>query len=68
LVLLELVTDPPPDGDEIGRIARILNSSRPRIEAAMQALGDAGLAVRDGEIVRASTAALRLDALWLAQP
>jgi hypothetical protein len=63
-VLLELVTTPPPDGDELGRLAHALDEPRHEVEAAVQALVDAGLAERDGDTVRASTAALRFEALW----
>jgi hypothetical protein len=63
-LLLELVTTPPPNGDELDRLARALGLTRREIEAAVQDLGDAGLAERDGDTVRASTAALRFEALW----
>jgi hypothetical protein len=63
-LLLELVTTPPPTGDELGSLAVALSQSRREIEAAVQALVDAGLAERDGDIVRASVAALRFEALW----
>jgi hypothetical protein len=63
-LLLELVTSPPPSGDELQRLARALGGSGREIEAAVQALVDAGLAERDGDTVRASTAALRFEALW----
>lgn len=66
-VLLELVTAPPPDGDEIGTIARSLGESRSEVEAAVRSLVEAGLAVSDGEAVRPSTAALRFEALWPAR-
>jgi hypothetical protein len=63
-LLLELVTTPPPRGDELDRLAAALSASRQEIEAAVQDLVDAGLADRDGDSVRASTAALRFEALW----
>jgi hypothetical protein len=62
-VLLELVTAPPPDGDEIDRLAYCLDELRPDIEAAVRALVDVGLAEHDGQRVRATAAALRFDAL-----
>ena len=67
-LLLELVTTPPPTGDELDRLAHALGASRQEIEAAVQDLSDAGLAERDGDAVRASTAALRFEALWPIQP
>jgi hypothetical protein len=63
-VLLELVTTPPPAGDEISRLARGLDELRRDVEAAVDALVDVGLAERDGEKVRASAAAWRFEALW----
>ena len=63
-LLLELVTTPPPTGDEVDRLGRALGASRPEIESAVQDLVDAGLAECDGDTVRASTAALRFEALW----
>ena len=63
-LLLELVTTPPPSGDELDRLAGALGASRREIEAAVQDLIDAGLAERDGDTVRASVAALRFEALW----
>ena len=63
-VLLELVTAPPAWGDALGPLARALGEPRPCVEAAVQALVDAGLAEREGDTVRASPAALRFDALW----
>jgi hypothetical protein len=63
-LLLELVTTPPPSGDELDRLARALDASRREIEAAVRGLADAGLAERDGDNVRASVAALRFEALW----
>lgn len=63
-LLLELVTTPPPGGDELDRLARALGASPREIEAAVQDLVDAGLAERHGDTVRASLAALRFEALW----
>jgi hypothetical protein len=63
-VLLELVTSPPPDGDDVGELALRLDETRPDVESAIEALVDSGLAQRDGEHVRATAAALRFDSLW----
>jgi hypothetical protein len=66
-VLLELVTAPPPDGDELDDLAYGLDELRPDVEAAVRSLVDVGLAERDGQRVRATAAALRFDALWPAR-
>ena len=63
-VLLELVTVPPPEGADISRMAFGLKELRPDVEAAVDALVEAGLAARDGDTVRPTAAALRFDALW----
>jgi hypothetical protein len=63
-LLLELVSFPPVDGDGIDQLARALEESHAGVEAAVDALVDVGLAVRDGDRVRASDAAWRFEALW----
>ena len=63
-LLLELVTTPPPEGDEVGALVASLNEPRQAIEIAVQALVDVGLAERDDDTVRASHAAMRFEALW----
>ena len=63
-VLLELVTSPPREGDALASLAASLGEPEGEVEAAVRALVDAGLAVRDGDVVRATPAALRFDALW----
>ena len=63
-VLLELVTTPPPDGDQLGQLVFALGEPRRDVKTAVQGLVDAGLAERDGDTVRASVAALRFEALW----
>jgi hypothetical protein len=62
-VLLELVTAPPPEGDDIDRLAFGVSELRADVEAAVRALIDVGLAERHGQRVRATAAALRFDAL-----
>jgi hypothetical protein len=64
LLLLELLVDPPPDGDPIAGLARALDRTAGAVEAAAAALAAAGLAERDGERVRATAAALGFDLLW----
>jgi hypothetical protein len=63
-VLLELLTTPPPEGDELASLADGLGESRRDVEAAVDALVDTQLAQREGDVVRASVAALRFEALW----
>ncbi len=63
-LLLELVVDPPPAGDRVADLApRLGESPRAVIEAARE-LAAAGLAVVDDDVIRASAAALRFEALW----
>ena len=63
-VLLELITAPPPEGDEISKIAFGLKELVPDVDAAADALVEAGLALREGDTLRPTAAALRFDALW----
>jgi hypothetical protein len=67
-VLLELLTTPPPDGDELAALAHALDESRRDVEAAVDALIETQLAHRHGDVVRASAAALRFEALWPITP
>ena len=66
-LLLELVSYPPAEGDDLEYLTRTLEEPRPRVEAAVDDLVSDGLAERDGVWVRASTAAWRFDALWPAR-
>jgi hypothetical protein len=63
-VLLELVTQPPPEGDEIAKLSWGLRELKADVEAAVDALVAAGLAARERDRVRPTAAALRFDALW----
>jgi hypothetical protein len=63
-VLLELVTVPPVEGDEISKLAFGLKELVPDVQAAVDELVAAGLAVRDGDRVHATPAALRFHQLW----
>ncbi len=63
-LLLELVVDPPPEGDRIGDLAGRLDASPAELDRAAAALAASGLAVRDDDVVRASAAALRFEELW----
>jgi predicted transcriptional regulator len=64
LLLLELLVDPPPDGDAIADLARVLDRPPEAVAAAAAALARAGLAERVGGRVRATPTALAFDALW----
>jgi hypothetical protein len=67
-LLLELVSYPPAAGDDLDYLARVLKEPRVHIEAAVDALVADGLAVRAGELVRASATAWRFEALWPIRP
>jgi hypothetical protein len=66
-LLLELVSYPPAEGDDLEYLTRTLKEQHPYVEAAVDDLVRDGLAERDGARVRASTAAWRFDALWPAR-
>lgn len=63
-VLLELITAPLSERDGIDRLAFSTRELRSDIEAAVGALVDSRLVARDGDMVRATAAAVRFDALW----
>jgi len=63
-VLLELVTDPPPEGDDVMRLAARLGAPPAAVQHAVAALEQAGLALRAHGVVRATPAAIRFDELW----
>ena len=63
-LLLELVSYPPADGDDLEYFAQTLEEEFRHVQAAVDELVSDGLAERDGDRVRASTAAWRFDALW----
>jgi hypothetical protein len=48
-VLLELITAPPPQGDDIAKLAFGLKELRTDVDGAIDALVRAGLAIRHGE-------------------
>lgn len=66
-LLLELVTAPPIDGDDVDYLSERLEGSREDVEVATEALVAVGLATREGDRVRATPAAWRFDALWRAR-
>ena len=63
-LLLELLVDPPREGDAIADLAAALDRPAGPIAAAAAALSAAGLAQRDGDRVRATPTALAFEALW----
>ena len=67
MVILELVVDPPAQGDRLGELVDRLGC-RAHVEPAVTALERAGLARRDGDVVRASHAALYFEHLWRVKP
>jgi hypothetical protein len=66
-VLLELVTSPPSEGDDVPRLGAVLQERQRHVETAVDALVEVGLATRDGRVVRATPAAMRFDGLWPAR-
>ena len=64
LLLLEILVDPPADGDALADLAAVLDRPPAAVSAAAAALERAGLAERRGDHVRASPTALAFEALW----
>lgn len=64
LLLLELLVDPPHDGDALPALAGALGRPERAVRAAATALASVGLADRRGVRVRATATALAFDALW----
>jgi hypothetical protein len=67
-VLLELVVTPPPEGDSLAYLIDRLPIPGHAIEPAIAALERAGLAIRDGDLTRASAPALYFEYLWPVRP
>ncbi len=63
-LLLELVVDPPEAGDRVHDLAARLRESPRAVAGAAAALAADGLAQLEDDVVRASRAALRFEALW----
>jgi hypothetical protein len=63
LVLLELVVDPPEEGDRIADLVDRLPPAGDSVGSAIAALERAGLAERRGDVARASAAALYFEHL-----
>jgi hypothetical protein len=68
LLLLELVVDPPADGEPIDLLAARLGRSRAAIVAAGKVLQRAGLAEIGAGGLRASAPAWAFEALWPVRP
>ena len=64
VVLLELVVTPPSVGDRVDELIARLPAPSWSIEPAVASLEAVGLAVRDGDVVRASAPALYFEYLW----
>ena len=64
LVLLEILVDPPDEGDSLLELSRTLERSYLRVESAAAALCKAGLARRADDRLVATDAAVALEALW----
>jgi predicted transcriptional regulator len=64
LLLLEILVDPPADGDALADLAAVLDRPPPAVSAAAAALERAGLAQCGDDRVRASPTALAFEALW----
>ena len=67
-VLLELVVTAPPQGDSLAYLFERLPIPDQSIEPAIAALELAGLAIRDGNLTRASPPALYFEHLWPVRP
>jgi hypothetical protein len=64
IVLLELVVDPPDDGDRLSELIERLGLPPEAVEPAVLALEVIGLAERDVDVVRASVPARYFEYLW----
>ena len=64
LLLLELLVDPPEEGDAIADLAAVLGRPERAVVAAAAVLARVGLAERRGGLIRASPTALAFEALW----
>ena len=64
IVLLELVVDPPDDGDRLAELIERLGLPPDSVEPAVFALEVIGLAERDVDVVRASLPARYFEYLW----
>ncbi len=63
-MLLELVVDPPDEGDRLTELLERLSLPPDAVEPAVIALDAIGLAEHDVDVVRASLAARYFEYLW----
>jgi DNA-binding IclR family transcriptional regulator len=64
-IVLELLDDPGGRGHSCAELAAVVGASDAEVERAVERLREAGILHRDGETVRASSAALHLDDLGM---
>jgi hypothetical protein len=67
-VLLELVLAPQPFTDDVADMAGRIGEPLPHVDAAVEALAEAGLAGRDGPLAWATNAARYCEALYRMCP
>ena len=67
-VLLELVLAPPPYTDDVADLAARIEAPRGAVDAALEALVEAGLTGRDGPLAWATPAARYCEALYRMCP
>ena len=67
-LLLELVIDPPPVGERVADLALRLGHPAPDILLAAAELAAVGLATRTSDLLTATAAARRFEALALVRP
>jgi hypothetical protein len=63
-VLLEVVSWPPKEGDDLTAMAARLRHSLRDVEIAVDSLAEVGLVSRRGKRVWGTRAAMRFDVLW----
>ena len=64
IMLLELVVDPPDEGDRLAELIERLGLPPNSVEPAVSALEVIGLAAREDDVVRATLAARYFEYLW----
>jgi hypothetical protein len=67
-VLLELVLAPPPYTDDVAELATRIGERVAHVDAALEALAEAGLAGREGPLAWATSAARYCEALYRMCP
>lgn len=64
IVLLELVTNPPVEGDDVDDMSARFDVPSHEVALAVDSLVEVGLAIRRDHLVLASAAAWRFEWLW----